>query len=383
MKRTTDKRVGILRSLFLSDPYRKLIAVGFAVGLWFFLDSQVTATDQMDLGLDSLEDSREDQWLVTGPSPDRLWVKVPPARWTVAGFQNAVTGEEISGVRLDFSGPKHVIERIREEKLLFIAVNPAGNDVADLRQQGGFEFTVDDVRALSDFQAPIQHMSPERVKVVLEYNKEQPVQLSHDLISFDLPDHVSEEDQENYRNRIRLSQADFSDLVVVLYGPEDEISGLLNEPKLFRVSLSERAPGQVGGNLVLLEKFRHFSMAPELLNVSLPLELEPTEYTLWVPVSVDDLALPRAAQGRYGPAEPVMQIILLASGDLNDLLIAAGTDAAQQAWANEHLRLHVPLAPGFDPNLNFHNAELLIPNLPIDPRYYRLQDRVTVTIVEK
>ncbi len=187
MKRTTDKRVGILRSLFLSDPYRKLIAVGFAVGLWFFLDSQVTTTDQMYLGLDSVEDTREDEWLLSIPNPDSLWVKVPPARWTVRGFQNALTGERILGVTLDFSGPNHVIDRIREEELLFIATNSAGNDDPDLQQQGGFEFTVDDVRAPRDFQAPIQGMSPERVKVMLEYNMDESILLTTDRIVFDLP----------------------------------------------------------------------------------------------------------------------------------------------------------------------------------------------------
>jgi hypothetical protein len=68
---------------------------------------------------------------------------------------------------------------------------------------------------------------------------------------------------------------------------------------------------------------------------------------------------------------------------VDDILQSAVSAAAQQTWATQNLRLYVYLEPGFDPDLNFKNAKLSIPNSEFDYRYYQLQGSVTVTIVVK
>jgi hypothetical protein len=373
MNHPVDKRRrGLLHSLFLADPLRKLIAVGLAVGLWYYLDSQVSDTGELDLSLMAVEADNEPDTTGSDGDPNDLYVYVPPARWTVRGFENALTGQPILGVTLEFSGSKHLISRLREEHPRFRAHDPG---VEDLEQQGGFEFSVENIRVASDFQSLIDRMTPSRVKVVLKINSFDQVALTPDRVEFMFPSGVG-------AGQLNVEQAVFSHGQITVFGPEEDLAALLRDPKPFEVSLAERAPDQFGGNLVLREEFDDFTMEPRNPMVSIPLQREPEFFDLRAPVVVDDRALPEERRGRYVAKEPTEDVRLAASGEL-EAILTSKTAQRQQEWADEFLRVYVRLRPGFTGTPDTQGGVLWVMDPGIDRQDYGQSPDWPVTIVEK
>lgn len=323
----------------VADPLRKLLALALAVLLWIFLDSQVSDSKQLDF---TLVEDRGDIAADAGSGSDATWlrVRVPRESYTIAGFRNVVTQEPIRFVHLTIRGPKNQLAGMTQAPRLEVTAG-----TGDINTQAAvFEFDVNDLWSPdSSLTASIVDMEPRRVAVVLERTEGIKVLLNPSRLRVDYPD---ETEFPDFRARLRLEDAEYSDRELMVRGPKAVIDQLTpTDRQVFRIDLSDH--GQVLGQsitapLSLLPEFQgQLRMEPALVTVRLPLDPRFEQYRVKVPVWVDTLACPEVSPSDLEWGREV-EITLRVSGALAAKLSRMTPDELRE-WAHGEVRVVVRL----------------------------------------
>ena len=379
-----ERRIGGVWGVVADDPYRKLMAVGLAVLLWFFINSRIMDETDYVLPLtvvDALEMSRGDQ--------DRLAIALPTDRVVKRRFLDG--DREIDSVRVVVSGPRFRIDALKEERLnlaIMTFVNRewsrrgSGTEGADVEV---VEFTAADirrdVRALEEVDI---EMIPPRVRLEVGIQDNLEFEVRREQVRFVAA---------GLEERILEETAQFTPSKVRIIGPARSIqklgARLQGGQRVFRVELQE-VDTQVVGELTIIEgpDLQLYFQKPASARV----DLLPTraDYTFELPVVVDDRNLREENRGRFVPTEQRIGLRVSFSGRL---LLEAGAienDEKRQLWAERNFRLVVHLQRPEDGNRFGEELIREIHLVPIGPLLertergeYKIEESRTVTLRRK
>lgn len=337
--KTHEKRRG--RGLFASlaaDPYRKLAAIALAVGLWFYLDSQIVSSTERELKLEAIGPQR----IAGTVFNSRLAVVLPTDQ--VIGKRFLDGDREIPVVKVKLSGPRYRIDALANEALDLQVSSFLGIDWSKSKR---VDFQAVDIpRNLNALQGVFLTMEPPRVTLEVEKIDALPLPLNLDRVEL-LVD-------EQLGARLRRDTVVFSPDEARLLGPASSLAqfqALGSKPLVARLRsvagerqlnaiLELAAPAELGLRLAETP-----SMTIQVLPVTRTFELD-------LPLRVDDLALPADQRGLYRPETVVQRVGVKAGGQLLMHLVALSGSPDKRKledWASAHLRLDVwipPLEPG-------------------------------------
>ena len=111
MSKRDRRRKNTLIRLIISDPYRKLVAIGLALALWFYLDYQVSGDYVLRLEPQAFD---RDRYFTGDLAQNTLGVPIPLATVSTRGFSNADTDKLIEEVVLNFRGPKSILQKFEQ-----------------------------------------------------------------------------------------------------------------------------------------------------------------------------------------------------------------------------------------------------------------------------
>lgn len=334
------RRKGVFWDVFVDDGYRKLMAVGLAVLLWFFINSRIMDASDYVLPLrvvDQVEVSSGENELAVALPMDRV-VK-----------QRFLDGDrEIEDVTVTVSGPRFRIDALKEEPLNLVVRTLLNREWARSGDGGDVqvvEFGAADIRRSARALEEVDiAMSPSLVRLEVRVQ---------DNVVLDVRKEHVEFLAEGFASRLLLEKAQFTPPAVKILGPARSIQKLADrfergEPVL-RAQLDEVEP-QASGQLSIID-------GPEMglyfqQPASVRVDLLPTrdDYTFELPVVVDDLSLKAADRGAFLPEEARIPLRVSLSGRLRVDVGVIESDDARQRWAEENLRLVVHLQRPEDGN---------------------------------
>ncbi len=329
------RRPGIFAAI-VADPWRKLLAIGLAVLLWFFIDSRIKDTHTRTVPLVHVGTLN-----ATGMLLDRLAIALPTDR--VVGLRFFDGDRPIDKVEVRISGPRFRIATIETERLDLQITAFLG---LDWSTRTSIEFTVADVRrdqrVLQDLEI---ELSPPRIRLDVENIASREIPLSFDVV--DLVEGA-------FVGRLRRDTAEFTPPSALVLGPAigiDQLGKRTNKP--FRAVMeSGGTDRKVKAHLELIDGpdlGLKFATPPLLTMQVLP---QTTKFELELPIVVDDLALPPEQRGSYQPEAKTRMVRVAAGGELRSRLVNMGeggdsTSMAEWAAANLRLLVHIPRAePG-------------------------------------
>ncbi|MFT7517597.1 MAG: hypothetical protein ACI84O_001392, partial [Myxococcota bacterium] len=324
-------------SLFTSDLIRKLVAIGFAFMLWFYVqgminvDRQVkfdiTTLSQTALGTNSftLRVKAPEGWKLTSPaSGDTVSIWFRGAQSELQDFTARQCSASIN-VHFDADSTQHRID-----------VNVAPSDLDWLRP-GDAQYLLKNVNRAQS----LQKMTFERV-----------IESVHVLNSFDITivgeaasTHRVETQSTRFNNhsQVTLSGPKFSmDSLLQQIDPEDPNNPMLKSSGLLsplRVAANTRQ--DVQPRLHLADKWRKagIRMNPPHIDVSVPVRLKQSAKFVWLPVAADLQVLDDDANAGLWQVqlwEPTQWIAELPSVSATDVDINA-------QWISDHVILILPM----------------------------------------
>lgn len=327
-----------LWSALTADPVRKLAAVALGIGLWYFLDRQITDVHEVDMQLGVVAIGEK-------PSQDgisELAVSLPTDRVAATGFVDQSTNQPVESVKITFRGPKNTIETLRDESLkLTVSLPNVEWDTVD-----GADFNARDIatsthRALFDGTVKID-MAPPRIRIHVVRVSEERLQLSPEWIE------LSFGGDEQLKARIRPETIEFQPKVIKLSGRREahEAFRARQGERPLRAVLTARAnERRVSAPIQLRPEFRQLGLElGEPCSVSVELRPVMDVYALTLPVLVDDRSLPAELQGQYRPDTPFKEVRVKVGGALRSRLVGFD-DESRRRWARDHLRLLVWIRP--------------------------------------
>lgn len=334
------RRKGVFWNVVADDPYRKLVAVGLAVLLWFFINSRIMDSTDYVLPL------RVVDALDVSSGENQLAIALPTDRVVKRRFLDG--DREIQNVTVTVSGPRFRIDALKEERLNLAVMtllnrewsrSGEGEDVqivefgaADIRR---------DVRALEEVDI---EMSPARVRLEVGIQ---------DNIEFEVRNEHVEFLADGFRSRLLLETAQFTPSTVRIIGPARSIQKLgarlqQGQPVL-QAKLEEVEP-QAPGPLQIIDQADLSVYFEQPASVRVDLLPTRDDYTFELPVVVDDLSLKPEDRGSFQPEEARIPLRISFSGRLRVDVGVIESDEARQRWAEENLRLVVHLQRPEDGN---------------------------------
>lgn len=402
MSATIEKRTrkSLLRSL-VSDPYRKLAAIGLACALYYYLDKQVNETTTFELTMVPIDEAAPAAVSKGGNDlPDTLQVIVPTGKVTVKAFRDAGNGTITPHVTLSLFGPKGSIENLKLRSQPF-SVGPFPN--VDWTRSSGFDFTVADIVRDAQLKDLKLVLDPPRVHLDLEPTWERQVTLSLDNVALEWQNKT---DSARLTERLRREAAVFSKTSIRLRGPRGQVQALTNNRYVFRADLRSKDDDLKVEGLVELPPeaaaMQHISM-DEGVTVTIPVRPEPKTFALDIPLLIDDRSLPPSLRGRYWPqldnvnhvdplpnaTRPELFLSLTVEVNVSGLLLAFMNQyntADLADWARQHFLLRFWIPPD---QASSEPAQLppLQASLELraqghfDPIHYSLKNAVALTLV--
>ncbi|MFK7740537.1 MAG: hypothetical protein AB8H80_09440 [Planctomycetota bacterium] len=352
--------------LLVDDPYRKLVAIGLAVLLWFFIDSRIMNTVDRRLQLTAVA-STERGGAERGEF-DQLALVLPSdivARRFLDGER------EIDSVQLVLRGPRFRVDALSGQPLNLGIRTFQSREFARSRGDGqaqaieSLEFTAADIfRNLRELQGIEIEMQPTRVRV--EYERFASIVVPR-------PDEAAEFVANGFApERMRRSTATYSPATVTIQGPAVAIETLEQRDSLFRVEF--RGTGNEDRVTGMLEIVEGDALGVRLeVPTAVQVELFPKRdvYDLTLPVFVDDLSLAAVERGRYRPEQSSLAVRVSFSGALGRDVKVLPSARARQAWAEANLRLVVYL-PRLEPGTTLQNELDRRPHLAlVGPKLHR------------
>ncbi|MEZ6037372.1 MAG: hypothetical protein R3F29_07825 [Planctomycetota bacterium] len=380
MKGERRRARGLLRAV-VDDPYRKLMAIGLAVLMWFIVNNRIQATYTQSLPLVVVGEFFDN-------NVDQLAVVLGNEQVTSRSFWNGT--KEIQNVSITVTGPRFQVDSIRKEPLNLVVRKPqsGGGETVDAES---FEFTVADFLPNTLLRDVEIAMDPPRVRLEFKVEESWTVELPprDDRLIEIAVDPALE-------SRVLRQTASYYPKTLRVVGRGADLAKLeLRTVPLFRASLQ---PSGVTGNKVsariqLIGANRELRIEPE---VTIEMDLLPrTErFTLEVPFLVDDLSLPLDKRGRFEPEQPVRSVPIYASGTLLAELttLDAGSDhRALDTFGRDNFRLLVPIelpTGGALPDVTTLKAYLiptgkLLGGRALDRNEFSLAETVTVNLRRK
>jgi hypothetical protein len=374
----TDNRRRTRLGAITADPYRKLASIALAIGLYYFLDKQITKPLDVTLGLRAVGSAaaaaadvanRQDLLVITSDNVTNL------------GFVDAADEHPLQHVVIHLVGPKFIVQGFERNQPHFVA---GPFQKVDWNRVSSVEFTAADLRPVDQPQDVAKNMDPPQVRIVVEQNNSTDVAVKLDSCELELP----RGDEQSIRDRMRPDTARFSRPVVRISGPASSLDRFQRQGgKPLVLTLSIVSGRSLSGKLRLNsdDKLLRADEMPTL--VALDLLPSHKEFNVELLIKVDDLSLPEAMQGKYQPREHSKLVTIKAAGELQSQL--AGYEDAQEAaaWARQYLRLTVWIerptdAASYTPTLALAaRLEVLGPlAIRLDPSMYGLTDTVTITL---
>lgn len=328
--RRNDRRWRILDLLgaIAQDPLRKVAAIGLAILLWTYLDGKVTVEATWHLALRE-SDSFEP---ISTEDPEVLQVRIGRREYSLTRCEDGRNGDEIDGVTLRLRGPRHLIESLDE--------NPGYTVVPSLGsgRSSSAEIEVDDIRAINaTYQALIQALEPASVIVHVARNETQVAPITRAAILVVPPENVPE-----FADRLLWDQQVLTATTVTLFGPEEAVSRILHQGRMFRFEPRAPLPGVdiVRGELELIDATGRVHMDPERIHLEIPLRRPSTELRLeGVPVM---LYGPPALRERFQPQDATLAVTLTVMNNLEGLL-STKTPEERREWAQKYTVLIAPI----------------------------------------
>lgn len=327
--------------IVISDPWRKLFAIGLAVLLWLAMDRRITSTHTVTMRLDVIGIGQQ----LPQMSPvDELFVNIPTDTVTPTGFVDLSTGEPIPEVKLTFRGPKTSIENLYGDSLKLSVklpqvewdkVDTAGFTAADIQPSH---------RALVDGKIALV-MDPPRVSIQVVRVKVTTLQLGADQIE------LLFNGDERLRARLREDTFEFTPKTVELFGParaHEELAARKGERPLRAQLAAPSSARQIPAQITLQPQFEELGLRMrERCSLTVQLRPEMQGYTFELPVLVDDMSLPPELRNQYRPDTATKTVRIKAGGALLSKLV--GFEPGPRAeWARDNLRLLVWIPPRED-----------------------------------
>ncbi|MEO6597994.1 MAG: hypothetical protein ABIP94_24895 [Planctomycetota bacterium] len=371
--RSEQRRARGVFAAIVSDPYRKLAAIGLGIGLWFFIDSQITQEYPRTIPLVFVGSQR-----AAGEGLDRLAIVLPTDR--VVGLKFLDGDNEIDKVDVVLSGPRFRIDQLADERL---DLQVTSFLTLDWSTRTSIDFTATDVRRDRMLQDLRIRLVPSRIRIVVEKIADHEVPLSLNVVDV-------QEDQLG--ERLRRETAEFAPAVARILGPASSID-----------EWRKRGGKQLRATMRAVGNERQVSARVELISgAELGLRLEPTPlltmtllpqtrlFQLELPIVVDDLALPPELRGVYRSETATRIVGVHAGGDLRAQLInlSERPDKSKlQEWASANLRLLV-FIPRLEPGASYgadidREARIMVPGpmyATLDRTECRLDDIVLVKL---
>lgn len=331
------RRPGILAAI-VADPWRKLLALGLATLLWFFIDSRIMRTVVRSLPLVTVgaESSRSG-------SLDRLAVALPLDRVVQLRF---LDGEQpIDRVEVILTGPRFQVAPFAKGRLELKVTSFLG---LDWESRTSVEFTAADVvRDQLGLENIAIELVPPRIRLDVERIASRPVQLNLDQV---------EVVDTQFLERLRRETAEFAPKEAVVLGPAIGIDRWTRGTgKLFRATIDGTGVSgndrQVTVPLEILGGQEHGLRFQSQPFVTMQVKPQTTNFELDLPILVDDLALPVEMRGVYQPDAKTRVVRVAAGGELRARLVnmSEGGDLTRlREWAAANLRLlvHIPRPEG-------------------------------------
>ncbi len=328
--RTEQRRARGFFGALVADPYRKLAALALAVGLWFFINAQITNAHSLWISLVAVGTQR-----AASEGGDRLAVVLPTDLVVPKRFMDA--DRPIDRVEVVLSGPRFLIDRIKKEK------NPLNLEITkfrtldDWQTRTSIEFTAADIRGERALQDLDIELRPSRIRLEVQRVDEDRLPLSLEVVDL-------QEDQLG--KRLRRETAGFSPETARILGPASGIEQWkARGGKRLRATIkSVGNERQVSASLELVggaELGLRLAEIPVLTMQVLP---QTRVFELELPIVVDDLALAPEQRGQYQPEARSRIVRILAGGALTSTLVSLSEDSDKRRlpeWAAANLRLHV------------------------------------------
>lgn len=384
---SADRRKRRVWAMIVDDLFRKVVAIGLAVVLWFFIESRIMDSETFTLPL-----TVDNQTTVQGSKSDSSqFVVFLPSGVAKTHFYN---GDAIATtIDVKMSGPRYKIDALKNDPLRLKVMTLLGQqwsrDITNENDVGGGKESDLKVVQISaaDIERDIRYdnikieLIPSRIRLEVEIQ---------DTITFELNPSRVEFTSQGDLARMRTDSATFSPRHMTLVGPAKVLHDLAKRKQVFRANF--RFGPQDNRSTVSLTVIDgpDLGVYPEggvVSQVTVPLKLERKTYPLNLPLLVRDKRLDQTA--KYEPDEKTVPVDVSFAGSLG--LVMGGKDLkSRQLWATQNLRLEVylnDLASGsaLGPELQLRPWILL--EGPLLDRYpnneYRLEESFVVTVRAK
>jgi hypothetical protein len=386
---SADRRKRGVWAIIVDDLFRKMVAIGLAVLLWFFIESRIMDSETFTLPL-----TWDNQMKVQGTTGDRSeFVVFLPSGIAKRRFLNGDTA--VTTIDVKMSGPRYKIEDLKNNPLRLKVMTLLGlqwnrnreiNGDGEVVDGSGSDIEVVDISA-ADIERDIRYdnitieLIPSRIRAEVEIR---------DTITFELtPSRVKFETKGDHR-RMREDSATFTPSQMTLVGPAKVLRSLEKRKQVFRAELSFGSLDNSATSSLTVIDGVNLKVFPEdgaVSQVTVPLKLERKTYTLKLPLVVRDKRLDQVT--KYESDEKIVPVGVSFSGRLGLVMGGKDTDARQQ-WATQNLRLEVylnELATGAPLGPELQLSPWILLDGPLLHRYpnteYLLEESLTVTVRAK
>lgn len=384
---SADRRKRRVWAMIVDDPFRKLVAIGLAVLLWFFIESRIMDSETFTLPL-----TVDDQTTVRGSKGDSSeFVVFLPSGVAKKEFYNG--DEKATTIDVKMSGPRYKIDALKNDPLRLKVMTLLGRQWSrDITSGGAAVVGKDsDIESIpisaADIERDIRYdnikieLLPARIRLEVEIQ---------DSITFDLTPSRVEFAAEGDLARMRTDAATFSLRNMTLVGPAKVLHSLRQRTQVFRANFRfgpQDNSATVSLTVIDGPKLGVYPEGGIVSQVTVPLKLERKTYTLNLPLVVRDKRLDQTTS--YEPDEKTLPVLVSFAGSLG--LVMGGKDAkSRQQWAMQNLRLEVYLnetASGAALGPELQLPPWILPEGPVLYRYpnneYRLEESLTVTVRAK
>lgn len=368
--------------MIVDDPFRKMVAVGLAVLLWFFIQSRIMDSEVFTLSL-----TTDDQIEMQGATRDSsAFVVFLPSGVAERRFLDGDT--RVTTIKVKMTGPRYKIEELKNNPLRLKVMSLLG-------RQWNREITAGDESDLeivpisaSDIERDLRYdnitieLIPSRIRLEVVIQETITIPLSPSRVEF----------SSNDPDRMRTDNATFNPSSMTLIGPAKALDALQKREKVFR-AVFNFLPGDTRTQATLeVIGGQDREVYPEggpskASQVTVPLNVERKIYPLILPLVIRDNRLDKTTN--YETDEKSVPVDVSFAGSLGREM--GGKDVkGRQQWATQNLRLEVYLDELANGAALGQEVQLL-PWILLDGRLldrypnneYRLEASTTVTVRAK
>ncbi len=326
-----------------SDPWRKLLSIALAVGLWYWVDGYVSESKEFPACALRLADPAGGVRAGDAPLGSSVDILVSPQEFAVKSFLDASgSGAPVTQVSLSFVGGKSTIAILGS--ILRATVDPSDR-LHRNTPTPFFEFEAADLQLRDGLERATVRMVPARIRVELEPLETFELQPTPDLLQILFP-----ASDPSLSARLDRQAATFSPESITVTGSASDVRALerqLDTPRadaptepLFSVDLTSwagtthRAIRQVAAVHVYWTQTRRLRFEPPRVEVEFPVRPAYQSFELSVPVELLTFQTEYDAD-QFEPIEDA-KITLLVASPL-DAELAGKQGAALQEWVRHNL----------------------------------------------